>query len=227
MYSPGQLQQILDEKDVVIPRITLALGQYLALSPGLPIKAQEHCQHGVCRRLLIIYECLIHFFSEMPPNTTKERTREENARANIHLHAFLINVSGIIDNMAWLWAYYIGLENRIDLEKKKKMVGLFNNDFSEYLPDRISTLVDQYSEWYAFMVNHRHPTAHRIPPYVIPYTNRDEKDPPDSRDYTPRYIHSFNSQHGPIPLHAQALADTNTILSLLDTMLIELKEKHA
>ncbi len=227
MYSPEQLQQILDEKNVVITRTPLVLGQYLALSPGLPLKAQEYCQHGVCRRLLIIYECFVYFFSEIPPNTTKERTREENSRANIHLHAFLINVSGIIDNMAWLWAYYIGLENRIDLEKKKTMVGLFNKEFSEYLPDRLATLVDQYSEWYAFMVKHRHPTAHRIPPYVIPYTNTDEKDQPDSRDYTPRYIHSFNSQHGPIPLHAQALADTNTVLSLLNTMLIELKEKHA
>jgi hypothetical protein len=227
MYSPEQLQQILDEKDVIIPKTALVFGQYQTLSSRLPLKAQEHCQHGVCRRLLIIYECLVYFFSEIPPNTTKERTREENSRANIHLHAFLINVSGIIDNMAWLWAYYLGLEDRVDLEKKKTMIGLFNKDFSEHLPDRLATLVDQYLEWYTFMINHRHPTAHRIPPYVIPYTNIDEKDPPDSRDYTPRYIHSFDSRYGPIPLHAQALADTNTILSLLDTMLIELKERRA
>lgn len=226
MYSLEQLEQILDEKDEVILKITLTLEQYLDLTSGLPIKAQEYCQYGICRRLSAINTCLVHFFSEIPPDITKEPTREETARADIHLHAFLINISGIIDNMAWLWVHYTGLENCVDLEKKKKMVGLFNKDFLKYLPVRIAALVDQYSDWYEFMVNHRHPTAHRIPPYVIPYTFSDEKNPLDSRDFTPRYIHSFNSKYGPIPLHAQALADTNTILSLLDTILVEINEKH-
>ena len=227
MYSPEQLEQILNEKDSVIPRVALVMGKYLSLSARLPKKSQEHCQYGVCRRLLIIHECLEHFFSEIPPDSNKERTREEQARANIHLHAFLINVSGIIDNIAWLWAYAIGLENQIDLEKKKKMVGLFSKDFAEYLPDKLTDLVEKYAEWYSFMVSHRHPTAHRIPPYMIPYTVKNENDPPSSRNYTPRYIHSFNSHYGPIPLHVQALADTNTILSLLDSMLLELNKKLA
>lgn len=227
MYSPAQLEEIFNKKDIVVSRITTLLDGYLALCPKLPSKAQEHCQYGICRRLLLIVECLEYFFSELPPDTNKERSRRENDRANIHLHAFLINVSGIIDNMAWLWAYYINLEACIDLEKKKTIIGFFNKDFLEYLPKSLAKLVGQYSKWQKFLVNHRHPTAHRIPPYIIPYTVQNEEDPPESRNYMPRYIHSFSSEYGPIPLHAQSLADVNTVLSLLETLLTEIKAHHA
>lgn len=227
MYSPDQLEEILNEKDVVVPKIATLLDGYLVLCPKLPLKAQEHCQYGLCRRLLIIVECLEYFFSELPPGTNKERSRQENGRANIHLHAFLINVSGIIDNMAWLWAYHINLETRIDLERKKTMIGLFNKDFLEYLPASLAAQVDQYSKWQEYLVSHRHPTAHRIPPYIVPYTVRNEEDPPESRNYMPRYIHSFSSKYGPIPLHAQSLADVNTVLSLLETLLTEIQAHHA
>src|SRR4051812_6901638 len=118
MYTTDQLEEILAEKYTVFPAILEMLDEYLVLCPTLPLKSQEHCQYGICRRLLILHECLEYFFEEIPPDTKKERSRRENSRTNIHLHAFLINVSGIIDNIAWLWAYYIGLEHRIDLEKK-------------------------------------------------------------------------------------------------------------
>lgn len=223
MYSSEQLERIFQDKDEVVAKITLLLDEYILLLPKLSEKAKEHCQYGICRRLLVIVECLEHFFTELPPDTNKERSRRENSLANIHLHAFLINISGIIDNMAWLWAYHIGLDTRFDLEKKKTMVGLFHKDYLEHLPKNIAVLVSEYSKWQEFMINHRHPTAHRIPPYIIPYTNSDKNDLPSSRNYTPRYIHSFSSKYGPIPLHAQSLADANTIRSLLDALLIELR----
>ncbi|OGI64793.1 MAG: hypothetical protein A2W18_00645 [Candidatus Muproteobacteria bacterium RBG_16_60_9] len=227
MYTSDQLGKILTEKEVVIPKIAVLLDQHLMLCPRLPLKAQEHCQFGVCRRLFILVACLEYFFSELPPDTNKERSREENSRANIHLHAFLINVSGIIDNMAWLWAHYIGLEQRFDLEKKKTMIGLFNKDFLEHLPKGLAALVGQYSKWHEFLTHHRHPTAHRIPPYMIPYTVRNEEDSPELRNYMPRYIGSFGGKYGPIPLHVQSLADVNTVLALSEALLTEMKAHHA
>jgi hypothetical protein len=223
VYTTAQLKQLVQEKDAILLRIAVMLDQYLLPSPKLIEEAQEHCQHGIGRRLLILHECLEYFFSEIPPDTMKERSRRDSERANIHLHAFLINITGIVDNMAWLWAHQIDLGNRVDLEKKKVMVGLFNREFSVYLPERLRLLIARYSAWYSFMVHHRHPTAHRIPPYVIPYTNDDETDPADSRDYTPRYIHSFSSKFGPVPLHPQSLADANTVLSLLEALLAEIR----
>jgi hypothetical protein len=205
MYSPEQLDEIFEEKIVVASKSRKLLEEYLLLSPALSPKVQEHCQYGICRRLFIINECLEYFFSEMAPHISTERSHWEQSRADIYLHAFLINVSGIINNMVWLWAYHIDLQDRFDLEKKKPMIDLSHKDFSEYLPDKLNTLVCQYSKWHEFMVNHRHPTAHRIPPYVIRYTNSEDNDPPESRNYLPRYIHSFSSQYGPVPLHEQSL----------------------
>jgi hypothetical protein len=225
MYSPEQLEQIFEEKIETSSKFNALHVRYILLSEKLSGKAQEHCQHGICRRLYVIDECLEHFFSKIPPDSKEEPSRQEKSRANIHLHAFLININGIIDNMAWLWAYNINLQDKIDLEKKKMTVGLFNKDFSKHLPESLTKLVSEYFDWQQFMVGHRHPTAHRIPPYIIPYTNSEEEDLPGTRDYTPRYIHSFSSKYGLIPLHAQSLADTNTILSLLEVLLGEIESE--
>lgn len=226
MYTADQLEEILTEKDVVLPAIAEMMGEFLLLCPTLRPKAQEHCQYGIARRLLTLHECLEYFFTELPLDTQVERTRRENGRANIHLHAFLINTSGILDNIAWLWAYQIGLDESIDLEKKKRIIGLFNKEFFAHLPTALALLVEQYTKWYEFLTLNRHPTAHRIPPYVVPYTNPKADDPPDLRNYVPRYIHSFGAKHGLIPLHVQSLADANTVLSLLRTLLMEIRESN-
>ena len=184
--------------------------------------AREHALHGVGRRIGIIRECLFAFFELLPPDIDCEPAMEVRIKANIHLHAFLINICGVVDNMAWLWAYYAGVNRTIDLEKKKRSIGLFNKNFYRYPSAALQIKVKEYASWHDFMTKHRHPTAHRIPPYLIPYTNPEVKNPPERRDYTPRYIHTFSSEYGPVYLHPQSLADSNTIISLLETLLAEL-----
>ena len=80
-------------------------------------------------------------------------------------------------------------------------------------------IINKYSKWHEFLVHHRNPTAHRIPPYVIPYTVPNKLEKNERIDYTPKYIHSFKSKYGIIPLHAQSLADACTVASLLDLLL--------
>lgn len=217
MYTHEQIKELDSDGVLVSCRTNDLLERYIILSPNLKAEAQEHCNHGICRRLNIIGECIAYFFGEIPPAINKELSIEERSRSSIYLHAFLINICGIIDNMAWLWAFHSNLDKKLDLEKKKRMVGLFNKDFSDYLPESLLKQVAEYTDWYNFTVHHRHPTAHRIPPYIIPYTIS-ESDSSKRRDYTPRYIHSLSSKYGTVYLHPQSLADTKTVLELLETL---------
>jgi hypothetical protein len=226
MYSPEQLNQFYKGKMDVTHHIHKTIEMYLELTPSLSEKSQEHCKYGICRRLFLINECLNFFFDVLPPENKTEVSREKRSRANIHLHAFLINICGITDNMAWLWAYQIRLEDQLDIEKHKMSIGLFKQSFSKYLPQVLANKTTEYKEWHKFAIDHRHPTAHRIPPYIIPYTVPDESET-CTRDYTPRYIHSVSTEYGSVYLHPQSLADANTILSLLDTLLIGLNERMA
>ena len=137
MYSSEQLGQLYEGKRDVSQHIQETLFKCLALTPSLTDKAQEHCKYGICRRLLIVNECLNFFFNELPPEIDKEISKERRSRASIHLHAFLINICGIIDNMAWLWVYQSKLDDKFDIEEHHVNVGLFKEVFF-YTPSQVS-----------------------------------------------------------------------------------------
>lgn len=61
-------------------------------------RAIEFMQHGVNRRLGVIYRCLENIFNTFPPNRTELLGRDDLLDVEINLHAFLINIYGIIEN---------------------------------------------------------------------------------------------------------------------------------
>ncbi|MFH1846465.1 MAG: DNA repair protein RadC [Candidatus Omnitrophota bacterium] len=92
---------------------------------------------------------------------------DELKDVDINLHAFFVNIFGLLDNMAWIAVYERNRRKGIN----KKDVGLYksttqeilNDDFKQYLnSDRMRKWHDEY------LKNYRDALAHRIPLYVPP-----------------------------------------------------------
>ena len=114
-------------------------------------KAKEYMQQGVFRRLMTLSQCLDNVFCIFPPNREKRLSKAELVNVDINLHAFFINISGIFDNLAWVFVHENGLygspkEGKIG----RNEVGLFNKRTQEYLPKNLMAHLskEQINRWY-------------------------------------------------------------------------------
>jgi hypothetical protein len=98
---------------------------------------------------------------------------------NINLHAFYINISGILDNLAWVFVCEKDLGgNPTDGKIDKKGVGLFHKNTQAHLGPKIKEYLqsDSTQAWHAgYLKNFRDALAHRIPLYVPPVALNDEE----------------------------------------------------
>ncbi|PCD85463.1 hypothetical protein [Vibrio mediterranei] len=136
------------------------------------------------------------------------------------LHAFLIHSAGIHDNIAWLLAFHKNVDQEYNLDKKRMQVVLYGDWFRQFLTPRLVKRVDETKDWFEHIRDHRHPTAHRIPPYLIPYIVYQDT---GEFDYTPRYIHDFD-ESAPVLLHAQSLCDIGGVILTVKALIDDLTE---
>lgn len=132
--------------------------------------AREYLQHGVGRRMKIIRRSAERVFEIFPPNRTKLLSWDELDDIDINLHAFVINVSGVFDNLAWVYVHEHNLEMKIG---GRQAVGLFKKETQEVLPQEIRTYLvsDRMKEWHSrYAKDYRDALAHRIPLYLPPST---------------------------------------------------------
>lgn len=139
-------------------------------------RAKEHLTQGVGRRLSILTRCIQNIFSIFPVGRTERLVPEELIDVDINLHAFLINLSGLLDNLGWV---FIVENNLLGSSKEgklaKKDIGLFNKKTQPYLPEKLRTYLntEQMKKWYSeYARNYRDALAHRIPLYVPPSSGR-------------------------------------------------------
>ena len=215
-------------------------------------KAREYATHGFPRRLKILVRCIDKVFDILPPDQIGVPTSDEINDAMIHIQAFVFNVFGSIDNLAWIWVHEKGLTQEdktpipntwIGLGPKNKLIrDSFSKEFQEYLKS--------FDDWFDHMGNFRDALAHRIPLYIPPYVVTTDKQAAyreledrmteaikrkDFAEYSrlsvnqmklavfrPWMQHSFEEKATPIVFHAQVLADFNTIEELGRKMLEEL-----
>lgn len=142
--------------------------------------AIEYLQHGLLRRLWILYRCITSIFRLFPPDRIQPLKPRDRLDVEIYLHAFLINVYGALDNLALAIAY----ENKLtgadpDSSFDPKAVNLFERRFKKHLNGNLGDYLrrDTITSWYRdYATNYRHALAHRIPPYVPPATwNNEDK----------------------------------------------------
>lgn len=215
-------------------------------------KAREYATHGFIRRLQIMVRCIERVFDILPPDRTELADDDERQDAVINIQAFVFNVYGCIDNLAWVWVQEKKIANRDGSQIQKGHVGLrksnktvrasFSPEFQKYLR--------ALDDWFDYLDNFRHSLAHRvplyIPPYVVPESKLDTYQAIESRiadaanrldfkglyrleeeqkalgRFEPSMIHSFTESLGRVMFHPQMLADFNTIEELGRKILNEL-----
>jgi hypothetical protein len=244
-YSPEQKAEIerawegLSEE---LPDVWVSLARDLA--PLLTQeRAREHITYGAARRLMIITRCLKNVFTIFPVRRTQLLSDDERNDLEINLHAFLINIHGLPDNLAWAFV----LERNIRMDPRD--VGLFQRKTKEHFTVELQGYLDSISNWHqGYAKNYRDALAHRIPPYIppaawLPEHELEFKDLHARAEQAmhegniemalelhaqkhqigiihPAYLHSFLDEKAcePMVLHPQLIVDAKTVLEIISKM---------
>lgn len=132
-------------------------------------RAKVFLQQGVLRRLGTIHQCANNIYSTFPPARQDLLTKEELNSVTIYVQAFLVNVYGILDNIAWVCALENGFQ---EPDKNRNQIGLFRKEMKAYLPEKLRSYVrmKETKNWFdTYAKDYRDSTTHRIPPYLPPY----------------------------------------------------------
>ncbi len=160
-------------------------GKYQALLEAFSTRtygekqAEEFALHGFIRRLKTMKRCIDNIYRICPPDIDRKPSSEELSDLAINLQAFVLNIYGSLDNLAWVWVK----------EKEKKILNnkgnlLANAEIGfakEYKPIRNSfssefrSYLETLDKWFTYVKDFRHSLAHRIPLYVPPYVLNEEE----------------------------------------------------
>ena len=211
------------------------------LSKNLKVeKAKEYLFHGVLRRLNVIERCVENIYSTFPLERKELLSDDELKDVDINLHAFFVNIFGLLDNLAWVLVY----EKRLKIDKQN--VGLYKTQTYFAKPFRDYLNLDRIKKWHdEYLKNYRDALSHRIPLYVPPKALTSEEriqtelieeqlnDGIRSRDYSaidnlhdkeekigspsPFFIHSISEEESKyVVLHAQVITDFKTVEEIVE-----------
>lgn len=208
--------------------ITKQLDKFINKSATLAKKIQpiyckntlDHYYYGLTRRISNIKHCILNISELSPVSRNKELPHKKQKLLTIILHAFLMNISGSLDNLAWIFTF----ANELDKTIHKNDVNLFNKKFKKHLSAKTKTEINKFTPWFNNLTAFRDPTAHRIPPYIPPYLEiQQKKGFIKIKDYTPCYTSSFieKDTFNFIQLHPQTIADTRSVLAIADIIINE------
>lgn len=219
-------------------------------------RGNEFGKHGVGRRLSTLGHCLNRVFEVIPPDVERP-AREAVLDATAFLQAFVINVFGLIDNLAHLWAHESGVTREGGRPFAPLGIGLTRKqaDFRRTLPEDLQAHLAEHDDWFGYLENYRHSLAHRIPLYIPPFgltqvdadefqrlndaklaalramdTNLWEQLDQQQKQlgvFQPMMMHSFGEQAQPIVLHPQMICDLLTVNQLAGRMLAALEALSA
>ncbi len=179
-YEPESLQEIELYYSGLRFRYQELLLKTVSLSGKLKNdRAAEFLRHGVGRRIEILHRCIQNIFRIFPPDWREKLSQEDRVDLEINLHAFLMNVYGIVENLGLSLAYEDGLVGDHSTQNVPvKQVNFFSKRFQRLLNPKLQEYLQQKNtaSWYReYSKNYRDALAHRIPPYVPPSTlNPDE-----------------------------------------------------
>jgi hypothetical protein len=142
-------------------------------------RAQEFARHGLARRLSCLVRSITNTFSLLPPELDQLPPTDSLHDAEIQIQAFVINVFGCIDNLAWIWVEERNVKNPKNGEAlPPAFVGL--RPKNEIVMDSLDVALRKYLEgiagWFDYLENYRHALAHQIPLYIPPYGVRRDRE---------------------------------------------------
>jgi hypothetical protein len=186
--------------------------------------------HGFNRRLAIIGRSMENVFEHFSP---RGGDLVDTTEAMINLHAFLINVAGAFDCLAWAYL------SRHGIVIKKQSVGLFIDATRKHLPkalvDHLLKVAESWQHEYA--KDFRDALAHRVPPYIADTITMDQElaiqakwpDPAQEHERqaervsllqpSPYFLHSAlpDRKGERMHLHGQVLSDSKLVIDVGNT----------
>lgn len=129
-------------------------------------QSKHYSEQGFARRIQVLRRCIDNVFKIIPPGTVKVPSKARLHDAQINIQAFLANVYGIVDNLAWIWVY----ERDLSASIPRRHVGLGkeNKAVRSSLSVELQSYLDTMDEWFDYLSDFRHALAHRIPVYIPP-----------------------------------------------------------
>lgn len=133
-------------------------------------RAQKYVLYGLCRRLKLMDRCISKVFDILPPNSNGIPDSDVIHDVTVHLHAFVFNAYGSIDNLAQIWILEKDLkrDNGQPIPLNRRTFHGQNSEIQASLPDAIKLYLTQIQDWMNDLKSFRHALAHRIPLYVPP-----------------------------------------------------------
>jgi hypothetical protein len=136
-------------------------------------RGRELGTQGFMRRVKIMMHCVDQLFECLPLDRPRAIVPDDEAivGAEIAAHAFLINVYGAIDNLAWVWVCEKSVRDQKGQAVKQGHVGFWqgNTIVRASLPVELQAYLAERDKWLDYVADWRHPLAHRVPPYIPPY----------------------------------------------------------
>src|SRR4051794_32951033 len=103
-YTEAHLKALSEQSAKVDPAAQDLLISY-TYHPYKNDRAKEYARNGFARRVTTLSRCVFNLYGLIPPETEEIPSREVLYDAQIQLQAFMANVYGCIDNLAWIWVY--------------------------------------------------------------------------------------------------------------------------
>lgn len=214
LYTPQEISQLDSVHNGIERRFETMLILIFKLNGVLAEKrAQEYLVEGYGRRLKNITRCIENVFQILPPSRTKLLSENELADCCINLHALFVNISGCLDNLAWV----INYEKRLELDRKE--VGLFHKKTQKFLTTDFKDFLNspRIKSWHdGHLKDYRDALAHRIPLYIPPYLQDFET---GEKFIGSVFKHSFSEEepNDAMQLHSQILANFTTIEAIFQS----------
>jgi len=247
-YSAELIQDLHREKSITLSSFKKQyLELFQLLGPKLRSqKAIEYLNQGVLRRMKLVRRCVERIFEIFPPEREELLSSDELNDIDIHLHAFIIHISGILDNLAWVIVHERSLESAIGDRMK---VGLFKPETQVHLSPEFRAYLQspKTRKWHnRYAKNFRDALAHRIPLYLPPSTilssdadryqslecqkmtalihgdiegsDKLGKEADSLQNVCDFFVHSFLEKSARIMLHPQLLVDCKTLVETIHEM---------
>jgi hypothetical protein len=127
-------------------------------------RAKEYAFHGFGRRLNLLRTAIDEVFTALPPERERDAIpeEEETLKATIAIQAFVLNVVGCVDNLAWVWVYEKDLKASNGAELDRKSVGLWKREVQATMSEKFRTYLDRRKAWLESINNFRDALAHRM-----------------------------------------------------------------
>lgn len=245
-FSSDDLEKLQTEHSAVAGKCQRLVLSYITRNYK-DSRAREHAKYGLSRRLRMLVWCIDNVFELLPPNLVKPPRSDVVLDATINIQAYVFNMFGSIDNLAWIWVKENGLsiaDRRVGLLSKnnKDVRSSFSTESQKYLSG--------LNDWFDHLKDFRDALAHRIPLFIPPYGVPNGKEAvyqqlhtritealkrSDSVEaerlsaeqaalvtFAPYMTHSIEEKAKVIKFHPQLLTDFLTIEELAQKMLREL-----